>query len=255
MTILATIVHHKKQEVAVAKRHHPISGFDSVDKVPIRDFIKALSTPKTSIIAEIKKASPSKGLIRKDFDVAKIATIYETHGAACLSVLTDRHFFQGDLSYLQVAKKVTTIPILRKDFIIDPYQIDESHALAADCILLIVAILDDYQLHDYCQQAMSLNMAVLVESHTEEELQRALKLPTPLMGINNRDLHSFVTDMNLSRRLAEHLPPDKMLISESGINTRQDILRLQEHGIKRFLIGESLMREKDIGSKLKRLLT
>jgi indole-3-glycerol phosphate synthase len=249
-SILNRIGEHKRQEVKLAKRKNPVSALNLKEALPVRDFAAGLQAAKPAIIAEIKKASPSKGLIRADFDVALIARIYEQHGASCLSVLTDIQFFQGSPSYLALAKNQVSLPVLRKDFIIDSYQIYESRALGADCILLIVAMLDDPQLHDFCQLAQELNMAVLVESHTLEEFQRALQLPTPLMGVNNRSLHNFVTDINTSLNLANYLPPTKTLITESGINTREDIELMQRHGINRFLIGESLMRAVNIGAKL-----
>ena len=254
-SILHKIAQHKQDEIILAKRQRPLSSFADQPASPVRDFISPLRQNNPAIIAEIKKASPSKGVIREDFDVASIAAIYEQNGASCLSVLTDSHFFQGDASYLALARASSTLPSLRKDFIIDCYQIEESRALGADCILLIVAMLDNHQLLDFCQHAQTLNMAVLVESHTHEELQRALTLPTPLMGINNRSLHSFATDINTSIELVKDIPDNKMLITESGINTREDILLMQHHGISRFLIGESLMREQDIGLKLRELVS
>jgi len=253
-SILDTIALKKAEEVRQAKRNKPLSSLSDQDALPLRDFIAALNNKNPAVIAEIKKASPSKGIIRADFDVASIARTYEQHGAACLSVLTDEPFFQGAPEFLAIAKQQTSLPVLRKDFIIDSYQIHESRALGADCILLIVALLDDAQLLDFCQQAQALSMAVLVESHTREELQRALRLPTPLMGINNRSLHTFVTDLNTSIDLAKDLPSDKKVISESGINTPEDIARLQAHGIHTFLIGESLMRADDPGLALRALI-
>lgn len=249
-SILNRIGEHKRQEIEVAKKERPLASLKDSTALPVRDFIAGLKKNKPAIIAEIKKASPSKGLIRADFDVAAIAEIYEQNGASCLSVLTDVHFFQGDPTYLAVAKNHSSLPILRKDFMIDSYQIYESRALGADCILLIVAMLDDKQLYDYCQLAQELKMAVLVESHTLDEFQRALHLPTPLMGVNNRSLHTFTTDIHTSIELVNYLPPDKMIITESGINSADDIKLMQEHGINTFLIGESLMRAKDIGAKL-----
>jgi indole-3-glycerol phosphate synthase len=249
-SILQRIGEHKRQEIALAKRERPLASLQDKETLPVRDFIAGLKKNNPAIIAEIKKASPSKGLIRADFDVAAIAEIYEQHGASCLSVLTDVHFFQGAPAYLALAKTHSSLPILRKDFIIDPYQIHESRALGADCILLIVAMLDDEQLHDYCQLAQALKMAVLVESHTLDEFQRALQLPTPLMGVNNRSLHTFTTNIHTSIELVKHLPADKIIITESGINTQDDIKFMQRHGINTFLIGESLMRANDIGAKL-----
>lgn len=253
-SILKRIGEYKREEVELAKREKPLSSFNLADALPVRDFIASLKKRSPAIIAEIKKASPSKGLIRADFDVATIAKIYEQHGASCLSVLTDIHFFQGYPYYLALAKAHSSLPVLRKDFIIDSYQIHESRALGADCILLIVAMLDDKQLYDYCQLAQELKMAVLVESHTLEEFHRSLQLPTPLMGVNNRSLHTFITNIETSLALADHLPSDKILITESGINSRNDIELMQKHGINTFLIGESLMRAEDIGAKLSELM-
>ncbi|MBA2711348.1 MAG: indole-3-glycerol phosphate synthase TrpC [Tatlockia sp.] len=253
-SILSQISEFKREEVERAKRELPLASLNLTGALPVRDFVKGLRIKTPAIITEIKKASPSKGLIRADFDVANIAKIYEQHGASCLSVLTDSYFFQGSPAYLALAKANSTLPVLRKDFIIDSYQIYESRALGADCILLIVAMLDDQQLDDYCQLAQELNMAVLVESHTRNEFQRALRLPTPLMGVNNRSLHTFITNIETSLTLAKDLPADKILISESGINSRQDIELMQKNNINTFLIGESLMRAEDIGSKLKELL-
>lgn len=253
-SILDRITAQKKQEVNNAKQRYPLASLSEKTALPVRNFIAPLYANKPAIIAEIKKASPSKGLIRADFDVASIAEIYASNGACCLSVLTDEHFFQGHPSYLATAKTHCNLPILRKDFIIDTYQIHESRALGADCILLIVAILDDHQLHDYCQLAQELNMAVLVESHAHDELERALKLPTPLMGINNRSLHTFITDIQLSIELHQYIPKDKIIITESGIATHQDVQLMLSHDIHAFLIGESLMRANDIGKQLKQLI-
>lgn len=256
ISILETIKTYKMHEVALAKKKQP--SIDVTNQAPCRDFINALIANLTenipAIIAEIKKASPSKGVIREEFDVAAIAKTYAAGGACCLSVLTDAHFFQGKPHYLDTAKQHCKLPILRKDFIIDSYQIDESRALGADCILLIAALLDDQQLFDYCQQAQELGMAVLVESHDATELVRSLKLPTPLIGINNRSLHTFATDLQTSIKLATQIPQDRIIITESGINNRNDILLMQQHGIQCFLIGESLMRNRDITAKLQEYL-
>jgi len=249
-SILTQIAAHKKNEVSIAKQQRPLEIISAHPGLPVRDFVAALQQNDPAIIAEIKRASPSKGIIRADFDVASIAEIYAKNGACCLSVLTDMHFFHGDPTFVAIAKQHCDLPVLRKDFIIDPYQIYESRALGADCILLIVAILDDKQLHDYCQLAQELNMAVLVESHTLEELERALPLPTPLMGINNRSLHTFTTDIQRSIDLKASIPAEKILITESGINSHDDIQLMQSHSIHTFLIGESLMRAPDIGKQL-----
>lgn len=253
MSILERIAAHKQQEVTLAKLKRPLDSLTITD-LPPRDFIAALNKNNPAIIAEIKRASPSKGIIRADFDVAKIAEIYAANGASALSVLTDKHFFQGHSDYLALAKRHCNLPVLRKDFIIDSYQIHESQALGADCILLIVAMLDDAKLLDYCQLAQELGMAVLVESHTKEELERALQLPTPLMGINNRSLHTFATDLQCSIELQQYIPQDKIVITESGIHDHHDIQRMQSYGIHTFLVGESLMRAKDIGAALKELI-
>jgi indole-3-glycerol phosphate synthase len=254
-SILDRIAAHKLQEVRDAKQRQPLTHLLNMSApLPTRDFIAALRANNPAIIAEIKRASPSKGLIRADFDVAVIAKTYEENGACCLSVLTDEHFFQGDSTYLHVAKSHCNLPVLRKDFIIDPYQIHESRVLGADCILLIVALLDDQQLMDYCQLAKELGMAVLVESHTHEELARALKLPTALIGINNRSLHTFVTNLQTSIELSEYIPADKIIITESGINEHKELKLMQSHGINTFLVGESLMRASDIGEKLQHLI-
>lgn len=253
-SILNQIARQKRKEVEAAKQRLSESTLRSRDLSPTRDFIQALQNHHPAIIAEIKRASPSKGIIRPDFDVAFIAEQYTRNGASCLSVLTDENFFHGHPDYIQLAKAHSNLPVLRKDFIIDAYQIYESRALGADCILLIVALLDDAQLLDFCQLAQTLNMAVLVESHTQEELERAIPLPTSLMGINNRSLHTFKTDLQCSIDLKAYLPPSKLLITESGINTRNDIERMQTHGINHFLIGEALMREHDFGGFLHHLV-
>lgn len=254
-SVLKNIAQHKLDEIALAKKLHPLNTLPT-PQWEQRDFVAALQTHSTNpaIIAEIKRASPSKGLIREDFNVAQIAKIYAQHGAQCLSVLTDIQFFQGHPDYLATAKSHCSLPILRKDFILDTYQIHQSMSLGADCILLIVALLDDAQLTDFCQLAHELKMAVLVESHTHEELERALRLPTPLIGINNRSLHTFKTDIQLSIHLKKFIPQDKIIITESGINTHQDITLMQSHGINTFLIGESLMRAPDIGLALDGLI-
>ena len=254
-SVLQRIAQQKLEEVAASKKTKPLNSLEQ-PQMERRDFITALKgTATPAIIAEIKRASPSKGLIREDFDVPQIAEIYAQHGARCLSVLTDREFFQGHPDYLAQAKSKCTLPVLRKDFILDTYQIYESLSLEADCILLIVALLDDAQLTDFYQLAYELKMAVLVESHTQEELERALRLPTPLIGINNRSLHTFNTDIQLSIQLKESVPQDRVLITESGINTRADITLMQSHGINTFLIGESLMRTPDIGNALDQLMS
>ena len=252
-SILHKIHLQKMEEVALLKQK---SGSDIYPKIIRRDFIKALKTHKEpAIIAEIKKASPSKGLLCDHFNPAAIAQEYAAHGARCLSVLTDTCFFQGHNEDLLLAKNACDLPVLRKDFIIDPIQIEESYHLGADCILLIVALLDSVQLQDFCQMAQDLNMAVLVESHTKEELEQALNLPTVLMGINNRSLHTFHTDLQTSISLKNQIPADKIPVSESGIHNHSDILLLQSHDIHAFLIGETLMRMENKGAGLSNLMT
>lgn len=254
-SILDKIAAHKTQEVKAAKKNKSLAALAQQTSEPTRNFVDALKNNlNPAIIAEIKKASPSKGIIREEFNVAEIATIYAQHGARCLSVLTDQAFFQGHPDFLAIAKNACSLPVLRKDFIIDSYQVYESRALGADCILLIVAMLDDYQLMDFYQLARELGMDVLVESHTSEELDRALKLPTPLIGINNRSLHSFHTDIQLTIQLKEQIPQDKLIITESGIHSREDILLMQEQGVNTFLIGEHLMRAANIGKALDLLM-
>ena len=253
-SILDRITIQKQQEVREAKQRRPLTSLSEITALPLRNFIAPLQANNPAIIAEIKRASPSKGIIRADFDVASIADIYANNGASCLSVLTDEHFFQGDPTYLAIAKSHCDLPVLRKDFIIDAYQIYESRALGADCILLIVAMLDDKQLHDYCQLAQEMGMSVLVESHTLDELLRAIPLPTPLMGINNRSLHTFVTDIQSSIDLMKYIPDEKIIITESGINNHQDLELMKHHGISAFLVGESLMRADDIADQLQRLI-
>lgn len=254
-SILQKIAHHKSDEVAHAKKVNPLNSLQQNPIGERRDFIKALQPSTTpAIIAEIKKASPSKGVIREHFDVAEIAAAYAQNGARCLSVLTDIQFFQGHPDYIAIAKNHCSLPVLRKDFIIDSYQIHESASLGADCILLIVAMLDDVQLIDFCQLAHELGLAVLVESHTHEELDRALVLPTPLMGINNRSLHTFHTDIQLSIDLKPYVPQEKIIVTESGINSREDIKFMQSHDINTFLIGESLMRKANVGLALEQLM-
>lgn len=253
-SILDCITAQKQEEVKQAKKNRPLTSFKDSIAPAIRDFIAPLQKNDPAIIAEIKRASPSKGIIRTNFDVKSIATIYANYGASCLSILTDLHFFQGDPSYIAIAKESCELPVLRKDFIIDSYQIYESRQLGADCILLIVAILDDYQLLDYCQLAQELNMSVLVESHTLGELQRALQLPTMLIGLNNRNLHTFTIDIQISLDLIQHIPKEKIAITESGIYTNHDIQLMKSHGIHTFLIGESLMRSDNIGHQLQQLI-
>ncbi len=220
----------------------------------VRGFVRALhqriDQGESAVIAEIKKASPSKGVLRENFDPVAIAESYEQGGAACLSVLTDIDYFQGADSYLQQARQVCALPVLRKDFTIDPYQIYEARALGADCILLIVAVLDDVQLSDLLQLAVSLNMDVLVEVHDASEMQRALATPATLIGVNNRNLRTFETSLDTTLEMLTGFPGDRLLVTESGIHTHADVKHMREHGVHAFLVGEAFMKAEEPGKKL-----
>ncbi|MGA9852554.1 MAG: indole-3-glycerol phosphate synthase TrpC [Gammaproteobacteria bacterium] len=216
---------------------------------------RALNGGRPGVIAEIKKASPSKGLLRRDFNVGTIAVSYAEGGATCLSVLTDEKYFHGDATYLNVAKQACTLPVLRKDFIIDPWQIYESRVLGADCILLIVAALGDAMLADLALLAADLDMDVLAEVHDAAELERALALDLLLIGINNRDLRTFHTDVQITLSLLPSVPGDRLVVTESGIGTQADVRRLRERGVQAFLVGETFMRAADPGAKLRELFS
>jgi indole-3-glycerol phosphate synthase len=205
------------------------------------------------VIAEIKRASPSKGLLRSNFDPAAIAKSYEKGGAACMSVLTDMEFFQGAAEHLSVARAACTLPVLRKDFLIDPYQVFESRALGADCVLLIVACLGDAEMRELEALARGAGMAVLVEVHDGAELERALRLETPLLGINNRNLRTFETRLETTLDLLPRVPSDRLVITESGILSRADVARMRQRGVEAFLVGEAFMRARDPGAELKAL--
>lgn len=262
MTILDEIVAYKRQELenqkqlidAAALESHLYSLCDS-PRPFMHQIRRFQNLGRPAVIAEIKKASPSAGVIREDFDVPSLAKSYADGGACCLSVLTDKQFFQGSPLYLQQARQAVLLPILRKDFIIDSYQVLESCVLGADCILLIAAILSDAQLREYTQLAHDLGMDVLVEVHDEVEFERAAQLPIFAIGVNNRNLHDFSLSLETSLRLQEKLPPDMFLISESGIMTSADIARLEAANIHAFLIGGSLMKEKNPGQALRHLLS
>lgn len=259
MNQLSKIIETTKETVKKSISYRQISSLEEdFEKYSKRAFVSAISEKvfkeETAIIAEIKKASPSKGLIREDFDPKKIAEEYETNGATCLSILTDEPFFQGKLEYLATVRNSCELPILRKDFIIDPYQIYETKAYGGDCILLIVAALDIMQLKDFSQLARELDLDILVEVHSEKELTGALSISPTLVGINNRDLTTFEVDKNLSLKLSKKIPRDITVVSESGINSKEDILLSKEQGIHSFLIGESLMREPSPGEALKKIL-
>ena len=229
--------------------------FEKYNKRGFEDAIMSrVSKKETAIIAEIKKASPSKGLIREDFEPIKISKEYEEGGATCLSILTDEPFFQGKLEYLDNVRSSCELPILRKDFMIDLYQIYETKAYGGDCILLIVAALDIIQLKDFSQLARELNLDILIEVHSEDELNEALSINSKLIGINNRDLTTFEVDKNLAIKLARQIPKDVIVVSESGISSREDILSSKEQGIHSFLIGESFMRKPNPGKALKDIL-
>jgi len=257
--ILEKIITVKHQEIADSRSIVSVSDLEQqCSKLPpARDFVHALRSrvekSQPAVIAEIKKASPSKGVIREDFDPAEIARSYEQSGAACLSVLTDRDFFQGAPEYLAAARAVTNIPIIRKDFIIDAYQVFEARAMGADCILLIVAALETSQMIELEKVAQRLGLAVLVEVHSEGELEKAFSLKTPLIGINNRNLRTFETDINTSLVLSKKIPPSRIAITESGIHSREDVLLMLDNAVHAFLVGESLMRKPDPGAALQEL--
>ncbi len=265
--ILDKIVAVKQNEVAAAQKKVPLAAIraDAESRVLTRDFVGALrakvAAGQAAVIAEIKKASPSKGVIRADFVPADIAQSYAVGNtdrggktsAACLSVLTDKEFFQGSIDYLKQARASCQLPVLRKDFMIDPYQVYEARAIGADCILLIAAALDDAQMADLEAVALGLDMAVLVEVHDAAELQRALKLKTPLVGINNRNLRTFEVTLDTTVGMLADVPADRLLVTESGIATKDDVQRLRAAGVHSFLVGETFMRADEPGEALAEL--
>src|SRR4051794_16210108 len=256
-SILDEIVASKRREVTAARLRMPLEEMEVQAAVapPVRDFRAALDgTGPIRLIAEVKKASPSAQVIRADFDPIAIARIYQAHGAACLSVLTDAPHFQGHLSYLARVRASVAIPLLRKDFIIDEYQVVEARLAGADAILLIAEVLDDAQLVALRERAGALGMSALVEFHEEENLPRVLASGATLVGVNNRDLKRFVTDLERTFRLRDQVPPHVTFVSESGIRTRRDVERLEAAGVSAVLVGESLMRAGDIGLAVERLL-
>ena len=258
--ILKKIVEHKKREVASSMAARPLNELRSMlSGLPVTlGFASALErtagSSRTAIIAEVKKGSPSKGIIRADFDPLKIAATYAENGATCLSILTDSRFFLGELSYIPAIRRIVNIPLLRKDFIFDPYQIFEAKVAGADAVLLIAAMLELPRLRDLFSQAMELGLDVLLEVHDEREMETAIETDCRLIGINNRNLRTFETSLSTTERLAKLAPKDCFIVAESGINTREDVVRLSGAGARAFLIGESLMREPDIGAKLRELL-
>lgn len=256
-TILDKIVATKREEIQRAKAAVPETELRSrlKDAPPVRDFFAPLAAAgPIKLIAEVKKASPSKGVIRADFDPVKIAKIYEAHGASCLSVLTDEQYFQGSLEYLRMVRSAVGIPVLRKDFILETYQLLEARAAGADAVLLIAECLDDCHLRKLHNEALELGMTPLVEFYEPQNLERVLAAGAALVGVNNRDLRTFVVDIDHTTRMRSRVPLDCVLVGESGIESRPDVLRLQEAGIEAMLVGESLMREPDIGRAVDRLL-
>jgi indole-3-glycerol phosphate synthase len=259
--ILEKIVEVKHQEVQAARKRKSLEAVrtDAESRVLTRDFVGAMRSKmaagQAAVIAEVKKASPSKGVLRPDFIPADIAQSYAEHGAACLSVLTDQSFFQGSADYLKQARASCDLPVLRKDFMVDAYQIYESRAMGADCILLIAACLDDAQMRDLEALAMSLNMAVLIEVHDGVELDRALALRSPLLGINNRNLKTFEVSLDTTLALQARVPADRLLITESGIATAADVQRMRQAGIHAFLVGEAFMRADEPGLALEQLFS
>ena len=257
--ILQTILARKREEVALRVKQVPLA--DIIERArqaqPVRGFSKAIESraanQQPAVIAEIKKASPSKGVLRENFDPVAIAQSYAANGATCLSILTDIDFFQGSDDYLIQARAACNLPVIRKDFMIDPYQVYEARAMNADCILLIVAALDDAMLNELLGIAQQLGMDALVEVHDEAELERALASGASLIGINNRSLHSFETSLQTTLSMLDQVPEDRLLVTESGIHTAEDVRLMIDNGVYAFLVGEAFMRADDPGSKLAEL--
>jgi indole-3-glycerol phosphate synthase len=257
--ILKKILHRKRQEIDASMQVLPLEQLREAcgEASPVRGFADAIEVRirrgRPGVIAEIKKASPSKGVIRDDFKPVEIAEAYENGGATCLSVLTDRDFFQGSDEYLQQARGACQLPVLRKEFIIDPYQVYEARVIGADCILLIAACLEDNRMRELNDLAHRLGMDVLIEVHDGEELDRALRMENRLVGINNRNLRDFTVDLRTTLDLLERIPEDRILITESGINEKADVSLMRQHGVNGFLVGEAFMRATDPGLRLSKL--
>jgi len=257
--VLDKIMAHKAEEVAQAKRALSLSDVKAMagDTEPVRGFVAALqyslAAARSAVIAEVKKASPSKGIIRPDFKPMQIAESYQKHGASCLSVLTDEEFFKGSAEYFAQARQACTIPMLRKDFMLDDYQVFEARAMGADCILLIVAALEDGLMQDLAGRSQELGMDVLVEVHNQAELERGLVLNMPMIGINNRNLRNFETSLNGTIDLLPHIPDSTIVVTESGIHTADDVALMREHNVNSFLVGEAFMRAEEPGDKLAEL--
>ena len=257
--ILKKILKRKVEEITERSQRVSMKQLSEQAQMasPVRGFIDAIETKikqgKPGIIAEIKKASPSKGVLREKFDPVAIAKSYEQHGAACLSILTDRDFFQGSEAYLQQARSATTLPVIRKDFIIDPYQVYEARAIGADCILLIVSALGDSTLNELLALATHLNMDVLMEVHDREEMERAIMSGAKLIGVNNRSLRTFDVSLQTTLNMLNMLPKDRILVTESGIHTQDDVKLMRDHNVNAFLVGEAFMKADNPGKKLSEL--
>ncbi|MBW3539004.1 MAG: indole-3-glycerol phosphate synthase TrpC [Planctomycetes bacterium] len=258
--VLAEIVAHKRREIAALRERSTLADLERAAAAagPSRGFVQALRSARNAgrigLIAEVKKASPSAGLIREDFDPVRIAETYEQHGAACISVLTDERYFQGHLDHLRFVRQAVDVPLLRKDFILDPVQILEARAAGADCILLIAECLSSTELRELHAFAADAGLETLIEIYEPENLDRVLELAPPLVGINNRNLRTFVTDLDHTLQLVKRVPAETLLVSESGIRTRNDVERLHEAGVAAILVGETLMRSDDIGAKVEELV-